>query len=64
MVENKKYQIIFTDPPWDYGGQTQHAGKNSADTGGAITHYPTMKTEDIISTFKDLVNDWADKDCL
>ncbi len=37
-----KYQVIYADPPWDYKGQKQHAGKGKADTGGAAVHYPTM----------------------
>lgn len=37
-----KYQVIYADPPWDYKGQKQHAGKGKLDTGGAIVHYPTM----------------------
>tara|TARA_R100000315_G_scaffold25878_1_gene9987 strand:+ start:5006 stop:5560 length:555 start_codon:yes stop_codon:yes gene_type:complete len=39
---NKKYQIIYADPPWDYKGQTQHGGKGTPDTGGASAHYPTL----------------------
>ena len=44
---NKKYSIIYADPPWDYKGQKQHAGKNKADTGGAATHYDTIKSSDL-----------------
>ena len=36
------FEIIYADPPWDYKGQLQHAGKGSGDTGGAIRHYPTL----------------------
>ena len=36
------YGIVYADPPWDYKGQLQHAGAGSADTGGAIRHYPTI----------------------
>jgi N6-adenosine-specific RNA methylase IME4 len=39
------YQIIYADPPWDYAGQTQH-GKTKA-SGGAKTHYPTMKLAEL-----------------
>lgn len=59
-----KYQIIFTDPPWDYKGQTQHGGRGTPDTGGALAHYPTMKTAEMMSTFRPLVDSWADDDCL
>lgn len=63
MIE-KKYQIICADPPWDYGGQKQHGGAGNPDSGGAIKHYPTMKTADMIPAFKDQVQAWADSDCL
>jgi N6-adenosine-specific RNA methylase IME4 len=59
-----KYQIIAMDPPWDYKGQTQHNGKGGDETGGAITHYPTMKVKDMIKEFKPLIQEWADTDCL
>lgn len=43
----KKYDVIYCDPPWDYKGQTQHSGKKSSDTGGANSHYNTVKLEDL-----------------
>ena len=56
-----KFQIIYCDPPWDYKGQKQHAGKDSNDTGGANSHYSTMKLKDL----KNLpVKSIADDDCL
>ena len=62
----KKYQIIFPDPPWDYKGQTQHTEPTGVrtNTGSALKHYPTMKTQDMIVEFKELINTWADDDCL
>ena len=42
-----KYQIIYADPPWDYKGQKQHNGKGGVDTGGALTHYPTMTLNEL-----------------
>lgn len=59
-----KYSIICADPPWDYGGQTQHAGTKNSDTGGAKTHYPTMKTSDMITEFRPLIDSWCEDDCL
>ena len=47
----KKYDIILADPPWDYKGQTQHAGNKSSNTGGAVVHYPTMTVDEMIATF-------------
>ena len=41
------FSILYADPPWDYKGQKQHAGKGKADTGGAEIHYPTMKLEEL-----------------
>ena len=60
----KKYGIICMDPPWEYGGQTQHNGKGGKDTGSAARHYPTMKTKDMITEFKAIIEEWADDDCL
>jgi len=40
----KRYQIIYADPPWSYGGHklnTATSGKELED------HYPTMEIEDI-----------------
>lgn len=38
----KKYNILYADPPWKYGG-----GKNKNFQGLAVDQYPTMKTKDI-----------------
>lgn len=27
-LPNKKYQVIYADPPWDYGGKTQYDKEN------------------------------------
>jgi len=57
---NKKYQIIYADPPWDYKGQTQ-TGKNGIPTGGASSHYGCMKLPEL----KELdVPALCDDDCL
>lgn len=44
---DKKYQIVYADPPWDYKGQRQHNGRGGRDTGGAVVHYPTVTTEEM-----------------
>ena len=36
------YDILYVDPPWDYKGQSQHAGTGEDLTGGAAVHYPTL----------------------
>ena len=41
-LPNSEFEIIYADPPWDYRGQLQHAGKGSEDSGGAARHYPTV----------------------
>lgn len=56
------YEIILADPPWDYGGQTQHGGRGNPDSGGAVSHYPTMKVDEMIEQIP--VASWADKNCL
>ncbi|HHZ95238.1 TPA: hypothetical protein EYN09_05640 [Candidatus Poribacteria bacterium] len=57
----KKYQVIYVDPPWDYKGQKQHNGEGGIDTGGAISHYSTIKLKDL----KRLnVTSICDDDCL
>ena len=58
---NKKYSIIYADPPWDYKGQLQHTGTGGKESGGAIRHYPTvpvseMKAWDVASI--------SEEDCL
>ncbi len=40
---DKKYDIIYADPPWDY---RQSGGKHNS-RGMAKQHYPTMSTEQI-----------------
>ncbi len=41
----KKYEVIYADPPWDFGG-----AKLNAATGGKEIqdHYPTMQDEEIL----------------
>ena len=52
-MRNKKYQIIYADPPWQYN--------KKAGQGIAADHYPTMSLQEIC----DLpVRKLADKDCV
>lgn len=39
-----KYNIIYADPPWSYKDKRD---KHPRLCGGALSHYPTMKIEDI-----------------
>lgn len=51
---NKKYQIIYADPPWSYQN-------GSVPQGGVNKQYPTMKLEDI----KKLpIQNLADENCV
>lgn len=54
----KKYQIIYADPPWDFGG----CKLNVATSGKEITdHYPTMTDEEILNL---PIKELADTNCL
>ncbi|TNG94853.1 DNA methyltransferase [Pasteurellaceae bacterium USgator11] len=53
LNNNKKYQIIYADPPWNYS--------NKVSNGAAVNHYATMKLKDIAAL---PVNDLADDDCI
>lgn len=44
---DKQYEVIYCDPPYDYGGQKQHNGKQGEETGGAASHYPTVTLADL-----------------
>ena len=50
---NKKYQIIYADPPWSYNDKCLNRG-------GAERHYRTMNIEDIKTLS---VNEIAEDDC-
>ena len=39
---DKKYQIIYADPPWSYSDK-----QDCEKLGGAVKHYPTMPLQDI-----------------
>jgi len=54
---DKKYQIIYADPPWRYGGGK---GKNSKKWGNSLSSYSCMKLSDICSL---PIYKIADKDC-
>jgi len=60
-LPQKRYSIIYADPPWDYKGQLQHNGAGGRDTGGAIRHYPTITTEEMKNWN---IANIAEKDCL
>lgn len=45
---NKKYSIIYADPPWDYQDKRNKFGKNNpTGAGGASKHYITIPIEQL-----------------
>ena len=56
-MENKKYRIIYADPPWFYNDRTNPDTKFSQGVHG---HYPVMKTDEICSL---PVCDISEKNC-
>jgi len=70
-LPDRKYDIIYADPPWDYGGKMQFdkSGKkdfnenwdNNIFISSANFKYPTVKTKDLM---KIPINEIAKDDCL
>lgn len=53
---DKKYNIIYADPPWKYN--TWRDGEGTAEN-----HYKTMEVEEIIN-MKDTIKRISEKDCI
>lgn len=53
----RKYNIIYADPPWQYRVWSDKRNIRSAES-----HYNTMSIEDVIN-MKDVINNIADEDC-
>lgn len=70
-LPHKKYQVIYADPPWDYGGKMQYDKTTikSENIGfekriflsSAIFKYPTLKLKQLMTL--DIAS-IADEDCL
>lgn len=70
-LPEKKYDIIYADPPWDYGGKMQfdNSGKkevnqnweNNIFISSANFKYPTVETKDLM---KIPISEIANNDCL
>jgi N6-adenosine-specific RNA methylase IME4 len=71
LPSENKYEIIYADPPWDYGGKMQY-DKSSIKTenigfkrdifiSAATFKYPTLKLKELISLD---VNSISSDDCL
>lgn len=54
----KKYNIIYADPPWSYKDKRD---KHPRMSGGATSHYQTMRIEDIKAL---PINEIADENCM
>lgn len=71
-LPNKKYQVIYMDPPWDYGGKLQYdkstiKSENIGFTkniflSSASFKYPTLKLKDLMEL--DIPSIADDKSCL
>lgn len=71
-LPNKKYQIIYMDPPWDYGGKMQYdkstikseniGFKKNIFLSSASFKYPTLKLKDLIEL--DIKKIADEKSCL
>ena len=55
---NKKYQIIYADPPWQYKVWSKKGKGRSAES-----HYKTMKIDDIIN-LKYFIDSISDENCI
>jgi site-specific DNA-methyltransferase (adenine-specific) len=58
---DKKYKIIYADPPWKYGDARNYPTKNNpTGAGGAVKHYEVMSLEELRIL---PVQSIADEDC-
>jgi N6-adenosine-specific RNA methylase IME4 len=58
LPTDKKYSVIYCDPPWWYNGRITHNGNTL--TGSSDTHYPTMKLDELKALD---VKSLAEKNC-
>ena len=58
MQVNKKYQIIYADPPWSYADKL---GSNTAKMGACEYHYKTMTHSQLLEL---PINKLADDNCI
>lgn len=57
----KKYQLIYTDPPWFYN--KRNVGSKTRFGGGIYTHYPPMKNAELFA-MRPMIDALADTNCL
>lgn len=61
-MDNKKYQIIYADPPWFYNKRNlkKKDGTRNNFAWGATNHYPVMETKDYkIAKLQDVFPDFS-----
>lgn len=56
--KNKKYNIIYADPPWQYKVWSKKGNGRSAES-----HYKTLALKDIVN-MKDFINDISANNCV
>ena len=71
MNTNKKYQVVYADPPWTYskgsfvlsvnGYNNTTLQKKKSKEEELVNHYPTMSVQEMMEL---PVSDVADKDCV
>ena len=44
---DKRYRVIYADPPWAYQTKGQHGAAGTGEVSGAAHEYPTMSIDDI-----------------
>lgn len=49
LLPDKKYQVIYADPPWSYTDKRSKPGPKGNKGGGVVHHYPTLSIDDICS---------------
>jgi N6-adenosine-specific RNA methylase IME4 len=49
-LPDRRFGVIYADPPWDYGGRRQYDSNRlggTEESGGADVHYPTVTLDDL-----------------
>lgn len=46
-ISDKKYNVIYADPPWSYTDKRESSGPKGNSAGSAAQHYQTMSLTDI-----------------
>ena len=60
-LPNKRYQIIYADPPWEYATTMVNPNRKRLSLSNAANHYPTMSIDELCQL---PISEIADEDCL